>query len=167
MHKLIEYVCDELEKIEQQVSNNKKLSLAEVEYADKLAHLKKNLLRSEEIMDQGYSGDMRRNRGSYRDGRSYARDGSSYARESREGRDGSSYERDGSSYDDRGRSYAERDARGRYSTGRGYSRYVRDDYSMATDEIVMDLRNLMDQAPDDRMRQQIQRIVTKAEKMDD
>lgn len=165
MHKLIEYVCDELEKLEQQVSDNKKLSLAEVEYADKLAHLKKNLLRSEEIMDMGYSGDMRRGPSSYRDGRSYARDGSSYARE---GRDGSSYERGGSSYDDRGRgSNAERDSRGRYSTGRGYSRYVRDDYSMATDEIVMDLRSLMDQAPDDRMRQQIQRIVTKAEKMED
>lgn len=165
MHKLIEYVCDELEKLEQQVSDNKKLSLAEVEYADKLAHLKKNLLRSEEIMDKGYSGEMRRSPSSYRDGRSYARDGGSYARE---GRDGSSYERGGSSYDDRGRgSNAERDSRGRYSTGRGYSRYVRDDYSMATDEIVMDLRSLMDQAPDDRMRQQIQRIVTKAEKMDD
>lgn len=38
---------------------------------------------------------------------------------------------------------------------------------MATDEIVMDPRSLMDQAPDDRMRQQIQRIVTKAENMDD
>lgn len=155
MHKLIEYVCDELEKVEQQVSDNKKLSLAEVEYADKLAHLKKNLLRSEEIMDKGYSGEMRRSPSSFRDGRSYARDGSSY-------------ERGGSSYDERGRgSGAERDSRGRYSTGRGYSRYVRDDYSMATDEIVMDLRNLMNQAPDDRMRQQIQRIVTKAENMDD
>lgn len=155
MHKLIEYVCDELEKVEQQVSDNKKLSLAEVEYADKLAHLKKNLLRSEEIMDKGYSGEMRRSPSSFRDGRSYARDSSSYAR-------------DGSSYDERGRgSGAERDSRGRYSTGRGYSRYVRDDYSMATDEIVMDLRNLMNQAPDDRMRQQIQRIVTKAENMDD
>ncbi len=165
MHKLIEYVCDELEKLEQQVSENKKLSLAEVEYADKLAHLKKNLLRSEEIMDKGYSGEMRRSPSSYRDGRSYARDGGSYGRESR---DGSSYERGGSSYDDRGRgSNAERDSRGRYSTGRNYSRYVRDDYSMAADEIVMDLRSLMDQAPDDRMRQQIQRIVTKAEKMDD
>lgn len=169
MHKLIEYVCDELEKLEQQVSDNKKLSLAEVEYADKLAHLKKNLLRSDEIMDKGYSGEMRRSPSTYRDGRSYARDGSSYARESREGgsygresREGSSYERGGSSYDDRGR-----DSRGRYSTGRGYSRYVRDDYSLAQDEIVMDLRNLMSQAPDDRMRQEIQRIVTKAEKMDD
>ncbi len=159
MHKLIEYVCDELEKLEQQVSDNKKLSLAEVEYADKLAHLKKNLLRSDEIMDKGYSGEMRRSPSTYRDGRSYARDGSSYGRESR---DGSSYERGGSSYDDRGR-----DSRGRYSTGRGYSRYVRDDYSLAPDEIIMDLRNLMSQAPDDRMRQEIQRIVTKAEKMDD
>lgn len=154
MHKLIEYVCDELEKIEQQVSDNKKLSLAEVEYADKLAHLKKNLLRSEEIMDKGYSGEMRRSPSSFRDGRSYAMDGSSY------GRDGSSYERG------RG-SNAQRDSRGRYSTGRSYSRYVRDDYSMAADEIVMELRDLMAQAPDERMRQQIQRIVTKAETMDE
>ena len=161
MHKLIEYVCDELEKIEQQVSDNKKLSLAEVEYADKLAHLKKNLLRSEEIMDKGYSGEMRRSPSSFRDGRSYAMDGSSY------GRDGSSYGRDGSSYE-RGRgSNAQRDSRGRYSTGRSYSRYVRDDYSMAADEIVMELRDLMAQAPDERMRQQIQRIVTKAETMDE
>lgn len=37
MHKLINYVCDELEKIEQQVGNNGKLSVAEIEYADKLA----------------------------------------------------------------------------------------------------------------------------------
>lgn len=147
MHKLIDYVCDELEKIEQQVAENNKLSLAEVEYADKLAHLKKSLLRSEEIMDKGYSGDMRRGPSEYRDGRSYDSDGRSY---------------------DRGRgSNANRDSRGRYSTGRGYSRYVRDDYSMAADEIVMDLRDLMDKAPDDRMRQQIQRIVTKAEQMDD
>ncbi len=161
MHKLIEYVCDELEKLEQQVSENKKLSLAEVEYADKLAHLKKNLLRSDEIMDKGYSGEMRRYP-TYRDGRMYARDGGSY------GRDEGSYDRGGSLYDERGRgSNAERDSRGRYSTGRGYSRYVRDDYSMNADEIVMDLRSLMDQAPDDRMRQQIQRIVTKAEKMED
>lgn len=154
MHKLIEYVCDELEKIETKADSGK-LSLAEIEYADKLAHLKKNLLRSDEIMDKGYSGEMRRYPSSFRGGR-----GSS--------RDGSSYDRGGSSYDDRGRgSNAERDPRGRYSTGRGYSRYIRDDYSMDTEEIASDLRNLMNEAPNDRMRQELQRIVSRVEQMDD
>ena len=164
MHKLINYVCDELEKIEQQAGSGK-LSIAEIEYADKLAHLKKNLLRADELMEAGYSGDIRRWPSSYRGGRSYEDGGSSYAREG-----GSSYGRDrgGSSYESRGRgSNAQRDSRGRYSSGRGYSRYVRDDYSMDTDEVVQDLRELMEQAPDQRMRQELQRIVSKVEQMDD
>ena len=143
MHKLIEYVCDELEAIENKADGGK-LSMSEIEYADKLAHLKKNLLRSDEIMDKGYSGEMRRYPSTFRGGR---------------------YD---SSYDDRGRgSNADRDSRGRYSTGRGYSRYVRDDYSMNTDEVAKDLRNLMNEAPNDRMRQELQRIVSKVEQMED
>ena len=172
MHKLINYVCDELEKIEQQAGNGK-LSIAEIEYADKLAHLKKNLLRADELMDAGYSGDIRRWPSPFRGGRSYEDGGSSYAREggSSYGRESdSSYgrERGGSSYESRGRgSNAQRDSRGRYSSDRGYSRYVRDDYSMDTDEVVQDLRELMEQAPDQRMRQELQRIVSKVEQMDD
>lgn len=146
MHKLIDYICDELDKIEQQSSNGK-LSIAEIEYADKLAHLKKNLLRADELMDAGYSGDMRRYPSSYRAGTSYDR---------------------GTSYDDRGRgSRAQRDSRGRYSSGRGYSRYVRDDYSMAADEVVEDLTELMEQAPNEMMRKEIQKIKKKVEEMDD
>ncbi|MBO7731773.1 MAG: hypothetical protein J6S67_04455 [Methanobrevibacter sp.] len=156
MHKLIEYVCEELEKIEQQAGTGK-LSIAEIEYADKLAHLKKNLLRAEELMEEGYSGEVSGYPMSFRGGR-YSRRGSSY-----EGR--------GSSYDERGRgSNAQRDSRGRYSSrgGRGgYSRYVRDDYSMDSGEVVEDLRDLMEQAPDERLRQEIKRIITKVEQMDD
>ncbi len=147
MHKLINYICDELEKIEQQTDTGK-LSIAEIEYADKLAHLKKNLLKADELMDAGYSGDIRRYPTSYRGGMSY--------------------DDRGNSYDGRGRGpSAPRDSRGRYSSGRGYSRYVRDDYSMATDEVIDDLRDLMGKAPDERMRQEIQRIVMKVEKMDE
>lgn len=132
MHKLIDYICDELDKIEQQSSNGK-LSIAEIEYADKLAHLKKNLLRADELMDAGYSGDMRRYPSSYRAGTSYDR---------------------GSSYDDRGRgSRAQRDSR--------------DDYSMAADEVVEDLTELMEQAPNEMMRKEIQKIKKKVEEMDD
>ena len=146
MHKLIEYICDELEKVEQQAETGK-LSMADLEYADKLAHLKKNLLRADELMDKGYSGDVRRYPFSYRGGYD----------------DGSRTYDGGRSYDNRGRgSQANRDSRGRYS-----SRYIRDDYSMNTDEIVHDLRNLMNMAPDERIRQELQRITTKVEQMDD
>ena len=75
------------------------------------------------------------------------------------------YYMDGS-YDDgmkrngsyRGRSYAgrrnaRRDSMGRYSGERGYSRSDRSDK----------LRELMDEAPDDRTRQEIQRMVEKLE----
>ena len=143
MHKLLRYVCDELEKIEQQASTGK-LSMAEIEYADKLAHLKKNILRADELMDEGYSGDT------HMDGGGVFRD--PYYR--------------GTSYDDRGRgSDAQRDSRGRYS-GRHYSRYSRG-YSQDSREVIEDLRELMEQAPSESMRQQIKRIVSKVEEMDD
>ena len=154
MHKLIEYICDELEKVEQQTETGK-LSMSDLEYADRLAHLKKNLLRADELMGKGYSGDVRRYPFSYRGGMSYEDGGRSYE-------NGRAYD-GGRSYDNRGRgSQAQRDSRGRYS-----SRYIRDDYSMNTDEIVHDLRSLINMAPDERMRQELQRITTKVEQMDD
>lgn len=158
MDKLIKYVCDELDKIEQMAASGK-LSFSDIEYADKLAHLKKNLLKADELME-GYSGE---NRGmdSFRGGM-YSRRGNSYdERGSYEGRGGR-----GSSFDNRGRgSNAQRDSRGRYSSADNYSRYLRDDYSMDAGEIVEDLRELMNQAPDDRMRQEIKKIMNKAEEM--
>lgn len=153
MDKLIKYVCDELDKIEQMAASGK-LSFSDIEYADKLAHLKKNLLKADELME-GYSGE---NRGmdSFRSG-IYSRRGNSY-----DGRGGR-----GSSFDDRGRgSNAQRDSRGRYSSADNYSRYLRDDYSMDAGEVVDDLKELMNQAPDDRMRQKIKEIMNKVEEMD-
>lgn len=62
---------------------------------------------------------------------------------------------DGRSYA-RGRSgNARRDSMGRYSSG-GYSRNA---------DIVDQLRDLMNEAPDDRSRQEIQKLVTKMETM--
>lgn len=150
MDKLIKYVCDELDKIEQMAASGK-LSFSDIEYADKLAHLKKNLLKADELME-GYSGE---NRGmdSFRGGM-YSRRGNSYdGRGSYEGRGG------------RG-SNAQRDSRGRYSSADNYSRYLRDDYSMDAGEVVDDLKELMNQAPDDRMRQKIKEIMNKVEEMD-
>lgn len=101
MHKLIDYVCGELEDIERKVDKGGKISMQELQYADTLAHLKKNLLKSEEMSEGGYSG-----RGySYRDpSRDYVRPDGSYRHE-----DDMSYARG------RGAG-AKRDAMGRYSS---------------------------------------------------
>lgn len=52
MHKLIDYICDELEELEKKAEKGK-LSMSEMEYVDMLAHTKKNLLKGEEMMDEG------------------------------------------------------------------------------------------------------------------
>ncbi len=143
MHKLIEYICDELEELEQKAGSGEKLSVAEVEYMSLLAESKKDLLKGEELMEGGYSG------------RGYSRRG--YSR--REGRDGRmSYE--GRSYE--GRSYARgrggntrRDSMGRYSN----------DYSMDTDSMVSELSEMMNEAPDERTRKEIQKLIDKIEMM--
>lgn len=77
MHKLIDYACTELEELEDKAGNGHKLSSAELQYADTLARLKKNLLKGEE-MEETYSGDYgRRYAYGYPDDNSYGR---SYAR---------------------------------------------------------------------------------------
>lgn len=138
MHKLIEYICDELEELERKADKDGKLSMAEIQYMDTLAHAKKNLLKSDEMMEGGeYS--MADNSYNYRG--SYARGGRN---------DGSyAYARG------RGRN-ARRDSMGRYSSG---------GYSMATEDMVAELRDLMEDAPDDRTRQEFQHFIHKIEKM--
>ena len=53
MHKLMEYVCDELEELERKAEKGGKLSMAEIQYADTLAHMKKNLLKADEMTGEG------------------------------------------------------------------------------------------------------------------
>lgn len=88
MHKLIEYVCKELEDLERK-SENGKLSMAEIQYGDTLAHFKKNLLKGEEMMGEEYSMDDGYNRsyGMYprMSGRSYSRRRDNMGRYSRNG----------------------------------------------------------------------------------
>ena len=120
MHKLIDYICDELDELERKADKGK-LSAAEVQYGDMLAHFKKNLLKAEEMSDySNNSGYSRRTR--YDNGSSYAR---------------------------------RRDSRGRYSRG----------YSMATEEMTAELRDMMKDAPDDRTRMEFQRFIEKIENM--
>lgn len=150
MHKLIEYVCEELESLEKKAAKGS-MSAAEIEYADKLASLKKNLLKGDMLydemeMDGEYSGNM---------------GGMSYQRGGRGGNRGSGSYDDGMSYargDGRGRGRnARRDSMGRYSSERGYSR---DGQEMADQ-----LRDLMEDAPDESVRRDIERLLRKVEQM--
>lgn len=57
MDKLLNYVCDELEELERKADKGK-LSMAEMQYVDLLAHAKKNLLTADAMMDADHSHDM-------------------------------------------------------------------------------------------------------------
>lgn len=144
MHKLMEYICDEMEELEKKASKDGKLTMAEIQYLDTLAHTKKNLLKADEMWEESeYSGAI--------DGRggSYAR--RSYARDDR----GTSYR-----YDDgtmsmaRGRrGNVKRDSMGRYSRAEG------------AEMMVDELRELMQEAPDEKTRMEFQRFIQKIEQM--
>ena len=54
MHKLLDYICSELDDLERKVDRGDSLTMTEVQYADTLLHMKKNLLKSEEMS----GGDM-------------------------------------------------------------------------------------------------------------
>lgn len=142
MHKLIEYVCDELEELERKADKDGKLSMAEVQYADVLAHLKKDILTADAMWEESeYSEES--GRGGM-GGSSYARGGSSYR---------------GSSYARGRRSNARRDSMGRYSSERGYSR-AEDDM----DSMIEELRGMMNELPEEK-KHEVQRFIDKIERM--
>lgn len=89
MHRLCEFIDDELMDMEDLIKQGKKLSMSEVDYGDKLAHFKKCLLTNK-AMEDNYS----------------------EARGGRTNRMGRSYE--GRSYDDMSMA-RNRDSMGRYS----------------------------------------------------
>lgn len=141
MHKLIEYICDEMEDLERKAEKDGKLTAAEVQYLDTLAHTKKNILKSEEMMeDSEYS----------MAGGSYG----SYARGGRGGRGGrsrsGSYE--GGSYARGRQGNVRRDSMGRYSREGGYSR--------AEDDFRMDLEELMADAPNEQIKMKLQKMMS-------
>ena len=137
MHKLIDYICDELEELEKKAEKGK-LTATEVQYMDTLAHAKKNLLKGEEMMSDEYS--MARDSRSYRD---------PYMMSNARGR---------------GRN-AKRDSMGRYSSERGRS-YYDGGMSYADDmkEMAESIYEIMDELPDD-VKQDAQRFVKKLEQV--
>ena len=81
MHKLCEYIDEELMELEQKVKSSGKLSAGEVEYGDKLAHFKKCLLTNEAMEDsysEEYEGGTSNTNGRSRGGRGRSYEGRSY-----------------------------------------------------------------------------------------
>lgn len=143
MHKLYELKEKLMNELEDYADNGKfsKDDVEAIKYtASAIDHICNIVERSE---DEEYSGDMM--------GRIYNDGSYNYGMDSYErgGRGGRSYARG------RGRN-ARRDSMGRYSS-EGYSR--------ASEGIVMELRDLMEDSPDERIRSEIQSLIHKVEKM--
>jgi hypothetical protein len=136
MHELYELKEKLMDELKEHGS--KELSAGSLEIVDKLAHATKNLCKVIEACEEeeGHSS------------RYYPMD---MAYEGNGSMRGGTYR---GSY--RGGSYRRRDSMGRYSREGGYSR----DMNMANE-----LRGLMQDAPDERTRQELQRLIAKVEDM--
>lgn len=161
LYKLCDTLGESLKEANEKIRNaGGKLSPSDMQYVDQLTHAIKSskatiAMMEAEDMDEGGSYDGGSYRGRYsRDGGSYrggSYDGGSYDGGSMRGSYRGSYD-GGSGARGRGR-YANRDSMGRYSS-RGYS---------GNDNMVDELRDLMEQAPDDQTRQEMQRLIQKME----
>lgn len=141
LEQLCETVADEIAEANEKVkSSGGKLSSGDVEYLDKLTHMLKSIKTTKAMMDaeDGYSSDNM--------GGSMT---ASYAR-------------------GRGRN-ARRDSMGRYSSeGRPYNRMMdnRSYDGMSYDgDMVSELRELMEEAPNNKIRQKFQQFISEIERM--
>ena len=136
IYELKEKLCDELEEY-----GEKKLDAGSLDVIDKLAHTIKNLDKIIECYeDGGYSKDGMIYGGSYEDG---GHMGGSYARGGRGNRGGGGRRGGANQY-------------GSYAMGR----YSRDNMSM-----VADLREMMEEAPDERTKMEFKKFIQKMEQM--
>lgn len=146
LEQLCETVADEIAEANEKVkSSGGKLSSGDVEYLDKLTHMLKSIKTTKAMMDaeEGYSSD-------YDGGNTMNMNGGSYAR-------------------GRGRN-ARRDSMGRYSSeGRSYNSRMMDNRSydgMSYDgDMVSELRELMEEAPNKHIRQKFQQFISEIERM--
>lgn len=143
IYELKDMLCEELEEY----GKKDKLDVGGLEIVDKLAHTIKNLDKIiESYEDEGYSE-------AYYDG-SYEGTGNMGG-----GNMGGSYARRYSRERGRG-SYAMARGRGRNAKRDSMGRYSRDGKMMA-----QELRELMEDAPDERIRMELQKVIQKVENM--
>ena len=150
LHELCETITRSIQQANEKIrAAGGKVTSGDMEYIDRLTHSLKSIKAVMAMIEEAEMEDEYSERGSYR--RGYSREGGSYARGGR----GGGYSR--GSYDDGG-SYA----RGRNARRDNMGRYSRDGYS-EHGELVDELRQLMEQAPDQQTRQEMQRLVEKIE----
>lgn len=140
IYELKEKLCDELEEY-----GEKKLDAGSLDVIDKLAHTIKNLDKIiENYEEDGYS-------------ERYAMEGGSYQRGGNRG----NYSRE-MVYDDgmMGRSYAR--GRGRNAKRDSMGRYSSAD---ANEMMIQELRDLMQDAPDERTKMEFKKFIQKMEQM--
>lgn len=75
MHKLLTYVDAELADLERKVERDVSLTMTEIQYADTLLRMKKNILKTEDYSDSYGGGYMGRGRDARRDSRGRYADG--------------------------------------------------------------------------------------------
>lgn len=140
VYELKDKLCDELEEY----GRKDKLDVGSLDVVDKLAHTIKNIERIIENYE-GYSseGDS-----------SYARANASYARG---GRGGSRGRRGGRTGANQYGSYESRGSYGSYDAG-GYSRE-------GNDMMIEELRDLMNEASDERTKMEFKKFIQKMEQM--
>lgn len=132
MHKLMEYICGELEELERKADKDGKLSMAEIQYGDTLAHMKKNLLKADEMWEDG----------------EYSMAGGSYT----------TYPYDGGR-SMRGGSYARRGRTGgRRGGANQYGSYATDGYSRAED-FRAELEGLIEDAPNEQVKRKMRELM--------
>lgn len=143
MHELLRYIDDNMKEYEDKVARGGELSRSDVECIKDLAKTKMAILTNEAMENEVYDG--------------YSRDGDMGGNYSNRGRmyyDGGYSGRYG-----RGRgSNAKRDTMGRYSRG-GYS------YDEGKEDMMKELRELMNDAPDEQTKKEFQRFISKMESM--
>lgn len=153
LHNICETLMDELHKANEKIENvGGELSSGDVEYLDKLTHALKSVKTTIAMMeaDEGYSGwYMPR----------YAYEGNNPSTGGGQSNSNRSYARG------RGRN-ARRDSMGRYSSARGGRGYSREDgysYDENMDNIIEDIRGMMDDLPEDKKRK-VEKLVNELEK---
>lgn len=151
LYELKEKLCEELEKYGQE-----ELTAGSLEVVDKLAHAIKNLDKIiEKYEEEEYSMD-----GGMMGGGSYARGGNRGGQGGdRSNRGGQSYERGGRG----GQSYAR--GRGRNAKRDSMGRYAREGGYSMDDNMVAELYELMEDAPDEKTRKEFERFIKKIEMM--
>ena len=142
LHELCETISRAIGTANEKIrSAGGKVSNADMEYIDRLTHSLKSIKTTVAMMEAENDDD-----GEYSE--RYSRDG---------GRGYSRYSMNRGSYGDyaRGRgTYAKRDSMGRYSSN---------GYGYAGGDMVDELRDLMKDAPNDQIRQEMQRLIEKME----